>query len=148
MQPGLAREGPPPDMRMDTGAAWTGWVGFAGILMVLLGGFNILDGLVALFKPEFYVAGEDSLLAFDFTSWGWGLILFGALVLFAGLAVMRGRVWGRTVGVILVSLNAIAHMAFISAFPIWTIMIVAIDVIVIYALIVHGAEMGEPDVVD
>jgi vacuolar-type H+-ATPase subunit I/STV1 len=142
-QPGMAREGPSAPRYTDTGAAWTGWVAFAGILMIVLGAFNIIDGLVALFREQVFVVGKDRLLAFDFTTLGWILLILGIIMVLAGFAVLAGRTWGRVVAVVLVVLNAIGQLAFISVAPIWSIMVIAIDVIVIYALVAHGREMAE-----
>jgi vacuolar-type H+-ATPase subunit I/STV1 len=121
--------------------AWQGWVAFAGIMMIMIGVFNIIDGLVALFRHTWYAVPQRGLLTFNFAAWGWLWLIIGVLVVAVGFAVLAGRTWGRVAGVVLVGLNAIGQLAFVSAYPIWSILIIALDVVVIYALIVHGGEV-------
>jgi hypothetical protein len=120
---------------------WVGWVLFAGIVMFTAGIFNVIEGLVGLFNSDYYVVRPSGLvLQVDYTAWGWALILFGVLLGFAGYGVLQGQTWARVTGVVLAVLNALAHLAFIAAYPIWMTLTIALDVIVIYALIVHGRE--------
>jgi hypothetical protein len=120
--------------------SWTGWVGFAGIMMILIGAFSAIDGLVALFKEDFFLEGRRGLLILDFTTWGWIWLIVGIVVVLAGIAVMSGRTWGIVIGVILAAVNAIGQLAWLSSFPFWSTLIIVLDVIVIYALVVHGRE--------
>jgi hypothetical protein len=120
---------------------WVGWVLFAGILMVTVGFFNILQGFVALLNSAYYDLPRTE-LAFlqNYAAWGWILLISGAILTAAGYGVMVGKTWARTVGVILAVVNAVSNMAFAAAYPIWTAITIAIDVLVIYALVVHGRE--------
>jgi hypothetical protein len=121
-----------------------GWLVFAGVMMMLVGSFHIIDGLVALFKDEVYLVRPDGLVVnVDYTAWGWVHLLFGILLVAAGAAVFSGRVWGRTIGVIAATLSAVLNFAFIPAYPVWSTLIIAIDVIVVYALIAHGGELRD-----
>lgn len=119
---------------------WVGWVYFAGFMLLLSGVFQSIAGLVALFKNEVYVVSESALWLFDYTSWGWGHLLIGIFLLMAGSAIMSGKMWGRVVGVILSGLSLIANFAFIPVYPVWSILMVVINILVLYALVVHGAE--------
>ena len=119
----------------------TGFIVFAGVMMIMAGGFQALAGMVALFEDEFYVATPNYLLEFDATTWGWIHLLIGLLVLFAGFAVMSGKTWGRTVGVILAVLSALANFAFIPYYPFWSMAIIALDVFIIWALAAHGRDV-------
>ncbi len=119
----------------------TGFIMFAGVMMIVAGGFQSLVGMAALFKDGFYVATPNYLLEFDTTNWGWIHLLMGLLVLFAGFAVLQGQVWGRTIGVILVVLSALVNFAFIPYDPFWSITIVAVDIFVIWALTAHGRDI-------
>jgi hypothetical protein len=121
-------------------SGWVGWVWFAGVMMLVLGIFNALDGLVALFNDEYYAVTSSGLLMWDFTTWGWIHLGIGILMAGAGIAVLNGSTWGRVLGVLFAGLNMIAQLAFVSAYPVWAAVIIALDVFVIYALIVHGAE--------
>lgn len=129
-----------------TATGWVGWVIFAGVIMIMVGSFNAVAGLVALFKDDYYLVGQSGLLLeVDYTAWGWALIIWGLLVGLVGLGVLSGRAWAAVCGVILVGVNALLNLAFLAAYPIWTTLIIALDVIVIYALIVHGRETRAMD---
>ena len=119
----------------------TGFIVFAGVIMIVAGGFQAFAGLVALFEDEFYVATPDYLLQFDATSWGWIHLLMGLLVFLAGFAVLYGQFWGRLVGIILAVLSALANFAFIPYYPFWSITIIALDIFVIWALTAHGRDI-------
>jgi hypothetical protein len=122
---------------------WAGWALFAGVMMILLGMFQALEGLVALFNDEWFAVNKDGLmLSVDFTAWGWVHLILGIVIVAAGAAVLNGRVWGRVVGVVVAMLSALANLTFIAAYPAWSIIIIAIDVFVIYALCVHGDELA------
>jgi len=126
---------PPP-----SGAA-IGFITFAGVMMIMAGGFQALAGLVAIFENEFFVSTRNYIVKFDATSWGWIHLLLGLVVLFAGFAVMSGKTWGRTVGVILAVLSALSNFAFIPYYPFWAITIIALDVFIIWALTAHGRDI-------
>jgi hypothetical protein len=114
---------------------------FAGVMMILAGGFQALAGLVALFENEFFVATRNYLVQFDATSWGWIHLLLGAMVFFAGFAVMSGKTWGRAVGITLAVLSAMSNFAFIPYYPFWAITIIALDIFIIWALAAHGRDI-------
>lgn len=122
---------------------WTGWVFFAGVMMVLSGLFQAIAGLTALLKHTWYLVTASHLLVFNYTAWGWIDLIIGLVVLLAGISVLHGSTWARVVGVILASLSALASLASISAYPIWSIIVIAVDVLVIFALVVHGGELAE-----
>ena len=122
---------------------WTGWVGFAAFMMLLSGLFGIFDGLTAIVKNDFYVVTKNYLINVNISTWGWVHLIVSIIVILAALAVLNGRVWGRAVGVIMALLSALAYMAFIPYYPIWSILIIVVDILIIYALIVHGDELGE-----
>ena len=121
---------------------WVGWLMFAGIMLILVGAFQAIDGLVALFKDELYVVRPNGLVVnVDYTAWGWTHLLLGILLIAAGYAVFSGKVWGRTLGVIAAILSAVVNFAFIPAYPVWSLLIITVDILVIYALIAHGGEL-------
>lgn len=124
-------------------SGWVGWVYFAGFLMILDGAFQAIAGLVGLFKDEVYVIGDQALWLLDTTTWGWAHLILGVFLLLAGSAVMAGKLWGRIVGVIFAGLGLIANFAFVPVYPIWSIILIVINILVLYALIVHGGEAKE-----
>lgn len=122
---------------------WTGWVFFAGIMMVLSGIFDIIAGLTGLLRHTWYAVSGSNLLVFNYTSWGWINLALGLLILLAGFSVLHGSTWARVVGVILASISAIGALSFMNAYPIWSIVVITVDILVIYALAVHGGELKE-----
>ena len=122
---------------------WVGWIYFASLMMMLVGGFQAIVGLVSLFKEDVYLVTEEALLVFDYSTWGWIHLVLGLVVFAAGVSLMNGATWARMVGILLAGISLFANMAFISSFPLWSILIIVIDVLVIYALTVHGGEVRE-----
>jgi hypothetical protein len=123
---------------------WVGWAIFAAFIMILIGIFDIIGGLVAIFDDDYELVGARSgIYVVDESAWGWWTLIVGVILIFAGFAVLRGLTWGRLVGVVFVMLNGIGHLVAIDAHPIWSLMIIVLDVVVIYALIVHGGELRE-----
>ncbi|MGW1679261.1 DUF7144 family membrane protein [Saccharopolyspora sp. NPDC002376] len=116
--------------------AMSGWLAFAGSLMLLVGIFNIIDGLTSLFRADYYVVGAAQLLVFNFAAWGVIWLVLGVLQLAAGVGCMYGKEWARTTGIVLAALVAIGHLAFLAAFPLWSLLVIALSVLVIYGLIV------------
>jgi hypothetical protein len=125
-------------------SGWVGWLVFAGLMLIMVGAFQAIDGLVALFKDEVYLVRPDGLVVnVDYTAWGWVHLLLGILLIAAGAAVFSGRAWGRTVGVLAAILSAVLNFAYIQSYPVWSLLIIAVDIIVVYALVAHGGELRE-----
>jgi hypothetical protein len=123
--------------------AWVGWVAFAASMMILVGIFQVIQGFVAIFDDGYYrVAPSGLVVNVDFTAWGWTHLLLGLLIVVAGMGVLSGNVVARTVAVILAGVSAILNLLFIEAYPIWSIIVITVDVLVIYAVTVHGREMS------
>lgn len=121
---------------------WVGWILFAGIMLILDGIFQAIAGLVAIFNDDYFLVLSDELVVrVNYTAWGWIHLIVGVLVLLAGFGVLTGQLWARVVGVILAGISAIVNLAFLAAHPVWSVIIIAIDIVVIYALCVHGKEM-------
>ncbi len=112
----------------------TGFAVFAGSLMIVIGIFHAIAGLVALFRNEIYVVGAEYMFSFDVTTWGWIHLLAGVLVLAAGCAVLVGQLWGRIIGIALAVLSMVANFLFVPYYPVWALLIIALDVVVIWAL--------------
>ena len=123
-------------------SAWAGWVVFAGVLMVLVGAYQAIVGLVALFDDGYYVVRPEGLVVnVDYTVWGWVHLLLGLLAFFAGFGVLSGQTWARAVGIIIAGVAAVVNFAFIAAFPVWATILITMDILVIYALAAHGREL-------
>jgi len=119
-----------------------GWVFFAGIIMILIGFFHAFEGLIGIFKDHYYLVTKNGLvISVSYTTWGWILLIFGVIVLLAGFGVMTGALWARIVGIIVAGISMIVNLAFFQALPLLAVVIIAMDVVIIYALAVHGGEL-------
>jgi tetrahydromethanopterin S-methyltransferase subunit F len=121
---------------------WAGWVAFAGIMMIMLGFFQAIEGLVALFNDGFYLVRPDGLVVnVDYNAWGWTHLVLGAVAIAVGFGLMVGNTFARVAGIAIALISAILNLVFISAYPVWSTIVIAVDVIVIYAIVVHGREL-------
>lgn len=115
--------------------AWaSGLVMFAGIMMVVGGVWHALAGIAALVNDKLYISTPDYVYSLDLTGWGWAHLALGTLVAITGVAVLARMAWGRVVGIVLVVLSLVANFLFIPWYPIWSLVIIALDVAVIWAL--------------
>ncbi len=120
---------------------WVGWIWFGAIVMIIVGAFNLIDGLVALFKHTVYVTTSGQLIVFNYTTWGWIFLILGIVQILVGLSLMANAGLGsRIVAIILVTLSMIAQISFITANPFWSILVIGLCVLVLWALCVHGDE--------
>ena len=123
---------------------WAGWAAFAGIVMIIAGAFDALLGLTAILQPgttTVIADGEGSVLLLDVAGWGWWHLIIGLAVVLVGIFVLRGATWARVIAIILVALNAVSQLALLGVQPWWSLIVIALDIIVIYALTVHGKEL-------
>ena len=120
---------------------WVGWIVFAGLVMIAGGVLNMIQGLVALLDEDYYAARSDLMIDMSYQVWGWTLLLFGAFVAAAGYELLSGRMWARWVAVVLLAFDALLNFAFVAGYPFWSVIAITLDVIVIYALVVHGREV-------
>ena len=119
------------------GRAGGGWIQYAAVLLGLAGIFNLIDGIVALTRSKFYVADARYVFS-DLRTWGWIVLVLGALQLFAALNIARGSEFARWFGVGAAGINAIAQLLFLPGYPLWSIAAFTMDILVVYALIVYG----------
>jgi hypothetical protein len=121
---------------------WVGWIIFAGVTMIVLGAFQVIEGLVAVFQRSYYLVTTGHLLVHvSYATWGWTHFGIGVALVLVGFGVMAAQMWARVLGIALAVISAIVNLAFISAYPVWGIIIIALDIVIIYALAVHGREM-------
>jgi hypothetical protein len=122
--------------------AWVGWVVFAATMLVMLGTFHAIQGLVALFQDSYYLVGAEGLVvSLDFTTWGWTHLILGVLAVVTGIALLSGATWARALAVVVAFLSAIANVGFLAAYPVWSTLMIALNVVIIYAITVHGGEL-------
>lgn len=124
---------------------WVGWAVFAGIVLIITGAWDALKGFSALLRPvdQWAISADAGTILFDVEVWGWWHLIVGLLLVLVGIFVLRGATWARVIAIILVALNAIAQLGLLSVQPWWSVIALALDVVVIYALTVHGKELQE-----
>jgi hypothetical protein len=141
-QPGEPRAAAPSDRPYPKASAWVGWIGFAAVCLMLLGSFHVMQGLVALVDADYFpVAGNGPITDISLTAWGWLHLLGGVVLIVAGLCVFAGQTWARAVGVLVVVVSLIGDFAFVGAYPILSVMMIAIGIVIILALTVHGSDI-------
>ena len=114
---------------------------FAATLLIMVGLFQVLQGVVALANDTFYVAGSEYVFQFDLTTWGWAHLLLGALLIVVGAFLLKGAPWARWTAVVLAVLSAVANFMWLPHYPLWGIVVIAADVAIIWALTVHGRDI-------
>ena len=103
-----------------------GWIAFAGTMMLMLGSFHVIQGLVAVFQDEYFLVGKSGLtISVDYTTWGWTHIIGGILIAAAGLALFTGALWARVVGIALAMVSAVVNIGFLAAYPVWSTIMIA-----------------------
>ena len=122
---------------------WVGWGWFAGTILLIAGAIDVIYGFFAVFNPRsaYFVVTEEAVAVLNVSAWGWWHVISGALLVLVGVALLTGATWARWVAVILVILNAIGQLFLIPVQPWWSLIVFAIDLLVIYALTVHGREL-------
>ncbi len=122
--------------------AWVGFVVFGGIMLLMMGGVQAIEGFVAILRDDYYLVSRNGLLInLDYPTWGWIHLIIGLIAVAAGIGVLAGQMWARVTGIVIAVISALANLAFMSAYPIWATIVIAADVLVIYALAVHGGEV-------
>jgi Short C-terminal domain len=119
-----------------------GWIGFAGILLVMVGGLDFFQGLIALFEDEYWVPTESGFLVFDATGWGWVMLFWGLLLALAGFGLLAGQGWARWFAIVVVVLNVIGQLGFLgnTQNPLWSLTVIALNIIVLFALTARWSE--------
>jgi hypothetical protein len=123
-------------------SGWTDWVRFAGVILIVSGIFSLIQGLAALLGPDAYYGVVDGeLLIFNVAGWGWWNVAIGGLTLLTGVALLSGALWSRIVAVILAIMSSIVQMILVPVQPWWSFIVIALDLLIIYAVIAHGREV-------
>jgi hypothetical protein len=112
-----------------------GWRTMAGVLIMLAGMFNVIDGAVAIYNSHYF---SSHLVFGDLHAWGWAMLIIGVIAFLTGLAILANQTWAAYLGVVLAMFNAIAQLLNLPAYPVWSIIIIAIDVLIIYGLTLYG----------
>ena len=119
-----------------------GWIGFAGLLMLILGGLSFFEGLIALLRDDYYVATASGFLVFDITGWGWIMLAWGIILAGVGLGLLGGASWARWTAIVFVSVNVFGQLGFLGNTNdlLWVLITLTLNIIVLYALVVRWNE--------
>ena len=107
---------------------------FAGVLLAMMGAFQILQGLSAVLKDDIFIKGADYTYAIDLTSWGWITMLLGAIAVLVGIGILKGQVWANSAGIGFAVLSALGQFAFLPYYPFWSMILIAMNILIIWAL--------------
>jgi hypothetical protein len=127
---------------MNENRSMAGWIGFASMLLLLIGVIDFFQGLVAVFEDEYFVVTQAGFLAVDLTTWGWTMMLWGIVLALAGMGLAAAQGWARWFAIIVVSLNILGQLGFHgnSQYPLWALTVLALSIVVLYALTVRWNE--------
>jgi hypothetical protein len=127
---------------MNEKTSMAGWIGFAGIVMLVVGAIDFFQGWIAIFEDDYFVPTQAGYLVVDLTAWGWFMVFWGALVVLGGLALLAAQSWARWFAIVLVSLNILAQLGFVgsSDYPLWALTAIVLNIIVLYALTARCSE--------
>jgi hypothetical protein len=126
--------------------AWSGWVAFAGWLMVIIGSIDAVEGLIAIIRGKYYVVSPQQIIVFDIKTWGWVTLLWGIVVALVGVGLLSASSWARWTAIVVASLSFIVQLGFIGSttYVLWGLSVLALTVVVLYALIVRWDEATRP----
>lgn len=127
--------------RQNYSGAAVGLTMFASVILMVVGIFQALAGLAGILNDDKLFATEDLIISLDTTGWGWIHLLLGVVIFLAGLGLLQGQVWARTVAVILAALSAIANFVWLPIQPWWAIIMITLDIFIIWAVTAHGRDI-------
>ncbi len=130
---------------MASKGAWAGWVAFAGLLLMVIGGLDFLQGLVAVIRDQYYIVGDNGALVLDVSQWGWIMMIWGVVLALVGYGLVSAASWARWVAIVVVGLNFIAQLGYdgSSGYTLWSLTVIALNIIILYALIVRWSDAKE-----
>jgi hypothetical protein len=123
-------------------SAWAvGYALFAAVILMIAGTFHFVLGLVGIIEEDFYVVGQKWVFEFDVTTWGWIHLLGGVVLFGSGILIVMGNLLGRIIGIIVAGLSAVVNFMWLPYYPVWSAVLIALDVAIIWALSVHGRDV-------
>jgi hypothetical protein len=129
--------------RLPAGAGPNGWLAFAGIVLFLNGIFGALFGLAAVLNDDVVtVGGGQGVVIWDFTAWGWISIVLGVVMALTGIGLFTGNAAARWLAVVFTVVNALVQFAYAPAFPLWSLLVIALDIVILYQLIARWQLTG------
>jgi hypothetical protein len=122
--------------------AWSGWIGFAGLTMLVIGSIDFFEGLIAVIRKTYFVATPSQIIIFDTTTWGWITMILGVLLALVGLGLVSGAGWARWTAIVILVFALLEQLAWLgnSSYTLWTLTVIALEIIVFYALTARWGE--------
>jgi hypothetical protein len=123
----------------------TGWIGFAGCLMIIIGGIDFFEGLIAIIRGQYFAVGPNQIIVFDTTTWGWITLLWGLIIALGGFGLLSRATWARWFAIVVGAVTFFEQLGFVgsSAYPLWALTVLLLTFFVLYALIVHWNEAAD-----
>jgi len=124
---------------------WSGWISFAGLMIIIIGGLDFFEGLIAVIRGDYYAVTANQIVVVDLTAWGWIMMIWGVLLVLAGLGLLSGATWARWFAIVVGSLNFLAQLGFVgsSQYPLWALTVLVLTGIVLWALMVHWDDAAD-----
>ena len=141
MQSSYASERPADAGTAPPMTSWVGVLSFAGVVLLVLGGFQVVEGVTTLIREEAYLVTSDGLMKFDYQVWGWTHLIVGLITVAAGIGVFFGMLWARIVSILIVAALTVFHFVFLASAPLFSSILIGIGIVVMYALAVHGRDV-------
>ena len=118
---------------------WSGWISFTGLMIIIVGGLDFFEGLIAVIRGEYYAVTASQIVVVDLSTWGWVMMIWGVILLLAGFGVLSGATWARWFSIVVLSLNVIAQLGFVGSaqYPLWALTVLVLTIVALYALIVR-----------
>jgi hypothetical protein len=131
---------------MATNERWTGWIGFAGLLLVIIAFLDFFEGLIAIIRGEYYLLTPNQIVVFDLKTWGWLTLIWAVIIGLTGFGLISGATWARWTAIVLISINILTQLGFVGAaqYPLWALTVMFLNIIVLYALTVHWSDTRAP----
>ena len=130
-------QGPPTPAELQGEVDRHSWLDLAGVLLLLVGVLNIIDGIAAISDAKYL---SSHVLFSNLHAWGWFFLIFGIIQILAGFAIFGGATWGAILGIVTAFFNIIAQLAWAHTYPVWAIAAMVVDALVIYGLVVYGGQ--------
>ena len=130
------------EVKVASPRAWSGWIGFAGLMLLIIGAIDFFEGLIAVIRDNYYAVARGQIFIMDTTKWGWITMILGVILFLVGLGLASGAGWARWIAIILLVVNLLAQLSWLgnSGYPLWTLTIITLEIIVLYALTAKWSE--------
>ena len=119
-----------------------GWTGFAALLVLIMGGIDFFEGLIAAIRKQYYVVTPSQVIIFDVKTWGWITLILGIIIILVGLALANGASWARWTAIVLIGFNLFEQLGWLgsSAYPLWTLTVITLGILALYGLTVRWSD--------